>query len=191
MEKFISFLQSIRPINRETAESITNHFDSKQISKGTLFLKEGQISNEYLFLRSGYMRSFLYDTEGNEKTINFYGPNRPVFEVASFFLRIPSEEYIEAITDVEAYVITFEKLNQLFHSVPEFREIGRAILVNGFVQFKKRTLSLINKTADVRYAELLASQPDLFGYASLKDIASYLGVTDTSLSRIRREYQKR
>lgn len=191
MEKLVSFLQHTLPVNPDVARNIAAHFEEKSFKKGTLFLKEGQLSNEYLFLEEGCMRSYLYDTEGHEITMNFYSAMQPVFEVASFFQRISSEEYIEAITESHGRVITFEKLNYLFHAIPEFREIGRALLVKGFIQFKKRTLSMINKTAEVRYAELMRTNPEIFQYASLKHIASYLGVTDTSLSRIRREFLRK
>jgi CRP-like cAMP-binding protein len=191
MEKLIDFLQHTLPIPLATAQAIAEHFVPKTLRKGELFLEAGQVSDEYLFLEAGCLRSYLYDTEGNEITLNFYAAMQPVFEVASFFQRIPSEEYIEAIADSAGCVITFEKLNRLFHTVPEFREIGRALLVKGFVQFKKRTLSMINKTAEMRYTELIQTHPQLFQYASLKHIASYLGVTDTSLSRIRSNFQKR
>ncbi|GAA4435602.1 Crp/Fnr family transcriptional regulator [Pontibacter saemangeumensis] len=176
------------PVNPNIARDIAAHFNERSFGKGELFLKEGQVSNEYLFLESGCMRSFLYDTEGNEVTMNFFTAQQPVFEVASFFQQIPAEEYLEAVTQSNGSVISYDKLNYLFHAIPEFREIGRALLVKGFIQFKKRTLSLINKTADERYKELMRTNPEVFQYASLKHIASYLGVTDTSLSRIRREF---
>lgn len=76
----------------------------------------------------------------------------------------------------------------MFHSVPEFREFGRAILVKEFVTYKQRTLSMINKSAEERYAQLIQTNKDIFQYAQLKHIASYLGITDTSLSRVRREF---
>lgn len=190
MENLISYFQGIKPVNPEVAKEIASHFREKTYHKGEFFLKNGQVSDEYLILQSGCMRSYLYDTEGNEITVNFYTGIQPVFEVASLFQRITSEEYIEAVTESMGGVIAYEKLNHLFHTIPAFREIGRALLVRGFVQFKMRTLSMINKTAEVRYADLIQHNPELFRYASLKHIASYLGITDTSLSRIRRDFSK-
>ena len=78
----------------------------------------------------------------------------------------------------------------LFHSLPEFRDFGRAILVKGFATLKLRMLSMITETAEERYAALLQSNPEIFQQAPLKYIASYLGITDTSLSRIRKEMMK-
>ncbi|MEO7990212.1 MAG: Crp/Fnr family transcriptional regulator [Chryseolinea sp.] len=187
----IKFFQQTTPIKEEMVTRIVEHFHLKEFAKGDFFLKEGKISNEYLFLESGYMRAFLFDTEGNEVTVNFYSSNNVVFEVSSFFQRVPTQENIKALTDCIGWTVTFEELNMLFHSLPEFREFGRAMLVKGFVSLKIRTLSMINKTAEQRYASLLQSNPEIFQNAPLKFIASYLGLTDTSLSRIRREFSKK
>jgi CRP-like cAMP-binding protein len=186
-----NFIQQIMPMKEEVADKIATSFRPREISKGDFFLKEGKVSNEYLFLESGYMRAFLLDTEGSEVTVSFYSPNSVVFEVSSFFQHVPSQENIHALTNCKGWVLTFEELNSLFHTIPEFREFGRTLLVKGFVALKIRTLSMINKTAEQRYANLLASSPEVFQNAPLKFIASYLGLTDTSLSRIRKEFSKK
>ena len=191
MEQLVTFLQSVKPLPPELAREIAGHFTERTFRKKELFLEAGKVSDEYLFLATGGMRAYVYDTQGDEVTLNFFVGPQPVFEVASFFQRIPSEEYIQATVDSHGGVISYDRLNYLFHAIPAFREIGRELLVRGFIQFKQRTLSLINKPADVRYAELLRQKPDIFQYASLKHIASYLGVTDSSLSRIRRDFQKK
>jgi hypothetical protein len=67
----------------------------------------------------------------------------------------------------------------------------RMILVREFTAYKRRTLALINQTAEERYADLIDDNLEIFQYAQLKHIASYLGITDTSLSRIRREFSKK
>jgi|SRR6478609_147596 len=185
------FLQHTTPMNHEMVNTIAEKFQPKEFTKGDFFLKEGKVSNEYLFLETGYMRAFLLDTEGHEVTVNFYSSNSVVFEVSSFFPRVPTQENIQALTDCNGWVIPYESLNNLFHSIPEFREFGRTMLVRGFVALKVRTLSMINKTAEQRYAHLLESNPELFQNAPLKYIASYLGLTDTSLSRIRKELSKK
>lgn len=187
----IQFIKSTIPMNEGIVDQIVKNFRLKEFAKGEFFLNEGKVSNEYLFLESGYMRSYLFDTEGNEVTVNFHSPNSVVFEISSFFQRVPSQENIQALTNSKGWVITFEELNTLFHSIPEFREFGRTILVKGFVTLKIRTLSMINKTAEQRYAKLLNSNADIFQNAPLKFIASYLGLTDTSLSRIRKEFSKK
>jgi CRP-like cAMP-binding protein len=172
-------------------EEALDCFEERLLSKHTFFLKEGFVSNEYLILETGFLRAFTYDTEGNEVTTNLYPPGSMVIEVASFFHRTPAKENIHALADSKGWAITFEKLNALFHAHPAFRETGRSILVRGFAALKERMLSMINETAEQRYLRLLNNNPDIFQQAPLKHIASYLGITDTSLSRIRKELTKK
>jgi CRP-like cAMP-binding protein len=180
------FLNNWPQLNGAAIDAIALEFKQRDLKRGELLLQAGKVADEYLFLEQGFIRSYLFDTEGNEITMNFYSQNEMVFEVASFFQRSPSQENFEATTDCTGWVLTYERLNHLFHTLPEFRDFGRAILVKGFISFKLRTLAMINKTAEERYELLLKSNPTIFQHASLKHIASYLGVTDTSLSRIRK-----
>lgn len=180
------YLSKWPQLNNTAIAAIELEFHRKALAKGELLLRTGKVADEYLFLEQGFIRSYLFDTEGNEITMNFYSKNEMVFEVASFFQRSPSQENFEATTDCTGWVLTYEKLNHLFHTLPEFRDFGRVILVKGFISFKLRTLAMINKTAEERYELLLKSNPTIFQHASLKHIASYLGITDTSLSRIRK-----
>lgn len=181
------FLLSFKTLQGNTLEQVLTAFDDIVIEKGECILKEKKISDTYIFLERGFMRSFVYDTEGNEVTTQLYSPGQIVMEPASFFMRIPSEENIQAITDTAGKSLSFEKMNHLFHSSPEFREMGRSILVKNLVGYKLRNISLINKTAEERYLMLIQQQPEILQNIPLKYIASYLGITDTSLSRIRKE----
>jgi CRP-like cAMP-binding protein len=190
-EKLTGLLKSTNHISYTAALQIAEHFNHKVIAKNQFKLTAGKISDEYLFLEKGYMRAFAHDTEGNEVTTNFYTPGQVVFEVSSFFNRTRSRENIQALTDCEGWYITYIQLNDLFHALPEFREFGRAMLVKGFAELKTRTLSMITDTAEERYAHLLKANPEIFQHAPLKNIASYLGITDTSLSRIRKELSKK
>ena len=189
-QKLISFFQSTNLVSPTSATEIASRFEERRFSKNEVVLKEGKVCDDYLFLVKGFMRSFAHDTEGNEVTTNFYAPGSVVFEVSSFFHRTKSKENIVALTDSECLRINYEQLNDLFHSLPEFREFGRSVLVRGFTALKSRMLSMITETADERYAQLLQNNPEIFQYAPLKTIASYLGVTDSSLSRIRAGFAK-
>jgi CRP-like cAMP-binding protein len=185
--ELILFLTGTNQISRERAEAIAEHFKPKSIARNQFLLTEGQLSDEYFFMRSGFLRAFAYDTDGNDVTTNFYIDNQVVFEVSSFFNRTISKENIQALTDCEGWYITYAQLNMLFHSMQEFREFGRSVLVKGFAALKVRMLSMITETAEERYAHLLQHNPKLFEHVPLKYIASYLGITDSSLSRIRKE----
>ena len=190
-EEFIGFLKHENLMPHDIRAQIADNFSGKVILKNQFLLTAGKIADEYLYLEKGFMRAFAYDTQGNEITTNFYGPGQMVFEVSSFFNRTRSKENIQALTDCEGRYITYKQLNELFHALPEFREFGRSILVKGFSDLKSRMLSTITETAEERYAQLLKANPEIFQHAPLKHIASYLGITDTSLSRIRKEVSKK
>jgi len=190
-QKLIQFLHSSNHMSLATATEVADIFSFKEIERNNYLLKEGKVSDEYFFLEKGFIRAFAYDTDANDISTNFYGERQVVFEVSSFFNRTPSKENIQAITDCTGWSITYEQLNNLFHSLPEFRDFGRSILVKGFSSLKVRMLSMITETAEQRYDTLLKTNPEIFQHAALKHIATYLGITDTSLSRIRKEYTKK
>ncbi|MET4141020.1 Crp/Fnr family transcriptional regulator [Pedobacter sp. UYP1] len=190
-ENLISFFKNTNLVSAAAAVEIAAQFTRKNISKNQLQLTAGKICDEYLFLEKGYMRAFAHDTEGNEVTTSFYRQGQLIFEVSSFFNRTRSQENIQALTDCEGWSINYEQLNNLFHTLPEFRDFGRSVLVKGFATLKIRTLAMITETAEERYEHLFATNPEIFQHAPLKNIASYLGITDTSLSRIRKELVKK
>lgn len=190
-EQLITFFHQTKLVSLSAAKEIAGHFEYKTIAKNEFLVMEERICNEYLFLEKGYMRAFAHDTNGNEVTTNFCSKGQVVFEVSSFFNRTRSKENIQALTDCEGWYITYEQLNALFHGLPEFREFGRSILVKGFSELKTRMLSMITATAEERYEQLLKMNAEIFQHAPLKNIASYLGITDTSLSRIRKEISRK
>ncbi|WP_010134455.1 Crp/Fnr family transcriptional regulator [Ochrovirga pacifica] len=155
-------------------------------TKGDFILKEGQVANNYIIIQQGLMRSFVYDYNGDDTTTNFFCEHEIVIEVASLFQRTPSKEYIQALTDGVGYLIDFATFQDLFHSIDNFREWGRGWLSNSLFEFKQRSVSFIKDSATDRYLTLLKQKPKIIQQAPLKHIASFLGVTDTSLSRIRK-----
>jgi len=190
-QALIAFIQQSLPVSLEKITEIAHQFQPIEIKKNDYFLRQGRQGDKYLFLEKGMIRAFTNDQDGNETTTEFYSANQVVFEVASFFQKQPSPENLQALEDCVGEFITFDRVQYLFHSLPEFREFGRMLLVKGFITFKQRTLSLISETAEQRYRRLLNTRPDIFQKVPLKFIASYLGVTDSSLSRIRKELSTR
>lgn len=190
-QPLIQFLQSSNLVSLQTAEQIADTFTDRTLERNEFLLTEGKVCDEYFFLAKGFMRAFAYDTIGIDVTTNFYSERQVVFEVSSFFNRTRSKENIQALQECIGWSITYEQLNDLFHSLPEFREFGRSVLVKGFTALKSRMLAHITETAEQRYDALLKTNPEIFQQAALKHIASYFGITDTSLSRIRKEFAKK
>jgi CRP-like cAMP-binding protein len=183
------FLHTIfKPENfsKEEHELILSQFKRQEIAKNEYFIREGQVANFYYFLEKGFARSYAVDIEGNDVTTLFITPGDIVIDWQSYFIKIPAQEYVQALSDCVAYRITFENFMKLF-SIEAFREVGRTRLVSGYFEHKNHSLSLITKQAKDRYLHLLKTKPEIVQNVALKQIASYLGITDTSLSRIRKE----
>ena len=169
---------------------ITRGHTIEFFKKGDMLLKAGQNSNEYYCLTKGIIRSYAISNEGNEITTCFFSENDIVIEVASFFLKIPTKENFQAMTDCECWKIDYETFQNLFHAIKGFSDWGRTWMSGQLLKSKLRSLSMITDSATDRYIELQKSHPNIILSVPLKYIASYLGITDTSLSRIRKDLAK-
>lgn len=168
-------------------ERIQSKFTRTEHSKHTFLLREGETSRHYWLLESGLARSYAVNPRGADITTHFYGAGDIVIDWPSFFLRQPTRENIETLADCVCWRIDFDAFQELFHAIAAFRDAGRTRLVGSYFALKRSSVALIADRARVRYERLLREQPDVVGQVPLKQIATYLGVTDTSLSRIRRE----
>lgn len=171
----------------EELDDIFRAHQKVHFKKGETILREGKTANEYFILEKGLVRSFVNDFNGNEVTTHFFTENEIIIEVSSLFQRIPSQENMVCITDCECWKLDFETFQELFHKLPNLREWGRAWMSQQLFLSKQRSIEIFTLSATKRYLSLLEQKPQVVRYAPLKQIASYLGITDTSLSRIRKE----
>ena len=184
------FLKTIFNENTYSAEELMKiipNFKRVEFLKTEFLLSEGQTANQYWYVESGFVRSFAADTGGNDISTNFYGTGEIVIDWPSFFLRNPTRENIQTLSDCVCWQMEFEVFQNLFHSIETFREQGRARLVGSYFALKNHSVSLITDEAKDRYLKLMKDKPQIIQNVSLKQIATYLGITDTSLSRIRKE----
>ncbi len=168
-------------------DQITAQHERVTFRKGDLLLREGQVSDCYYILEGGIVRSFVYDYDGNDISTNFFCEDEIVIEVASIFHHIPTKENIICLTDCVLWRIKFDAFQDLFGSIPAVTEWGRAWMSHQLFLTKKRALDMITLSAIDRYKQLLDEKPQILQQAPLKHIATFLGITDTSLSRIRKE----
>lgn len=168
-------------------DSIIARFEKVTFVRNQLLLSEGRTAKNYWFVENGFLRSFAVNTEGRDITTNFYTEGDIVIDWPSFFMRTPARENIQALTDCICWQLDFDSFQELFHGIKAFREQGRSRLVYSYFALKNHDISMISDQAKDRYKRLLEEKPQIFQNVSLKQIATYLGITDTSLSRIRRE----
>ena len=189
--QLVQYISHVLPMSLERANQIAMYFEPVDIRKNDCLLPEGIICNVAYFLEEGFCRAFTHDTDNNDVTTALFANGLFANDFVSFFRQAPSQETIQALTDCRAWAISYQNVQLCFHSIPEFREFGRMMLINNYALLKHRMLSMIQQTAEQRYAHLMASNPAVFQHVPLKYIATYLGITDTSLSRIRKEFSRK
>ena len=183
---FLTQIFNEKNFSKEELERILGQYHPMEFAKNDYLIPLGSVANYYYFIEEGYARSYAIDLEGNDITTKFFGPKDLVIDWHSYFLKAPCREDIQAVSACKVWKISFTDFMKLFN-IEAFREVGRTRLVNNYFELKNHTVSVISDPAKDRYLNLLKTKPDIVQNVPLKQIATYLGVTDTSLSRIRKE----
>lgn len=157
------------------------------LQKNDFLLEVGKTANAYYLVDKGLLRFYVNDFNGNEITTQFICENEIANAVSSLFQRIPSSQNIQAVTDAVVWKIEFSDFQHLYHSMEAVREWGREWMSAQLFQLEQRCTEMIIKSASSRYLDLMEHRRQIIQQAPLKQIASYLGIADTSLSRIRKE----
>ncbi|MDX1479397.1 MAG: Crp/Fnr family transcriptional regulator [Saprospiraceae bacterium] len=151
------------------------------------FAEEGRRSDRIGFIKRGLARSFYITTHGEEMTICFAGAGSTVFDPVSFFSGDVARFSIQFLQDSEVFVTTRSQLKELYATNARINTFARERIEASYVFMMKRIIGHQTETAEQRYRDLMDSYPDLFLQIPQKHIASYLGITESSLSRIRRK----
>ena len=186
-QHFLNKVFASSGITQEELKLIIPRYEAVTFNKNDYLLKQGQVEKKYWFIESGFVRSYIIDTEGNDITFNLYASGDVVIDYPSIFFFAPTRENIQALTDCVCWEISFESFQELFNDISNYREQQRGLLVMSYFTLKQHSISLIADQAKDRYLKLLKEKPHIIQNVSLKHIATFLGITDTSLSRIRKE----
>ncbi len=185
--ELIDFITVKMPMSSAKAEEIKSCFRKEFIKRDDFLILEGKKGKAF-YIQSGIARSFTANAMGNEVTVRFFSAPSFLNDYLSFFNQTPARQNYQALTDLTVWSMDFEMLQRCFHGIYEFRELGRLLLAESHTAVEDRLLDIVQRTAEERYVELIEKSPEIIKYVSLKVIASYLGITDSSLSRIRREF---
>ena len=156
-----------------------------QLPKGTILLKEGRVETSIYFIRQGIVRA--YAPGDPDITFWFGQEGDPVISMRSYVEQQPGYENIELLEDCILYALKTASLQQLFKTDIHIANWGRKFAELELIRTEERLISRQFRTATERYKELMETTPDLIQRVSLGHIASYLGITQVSLSRIRAE----
>ncbi len=177
-------------LTKDEKLSIEKYFTVKPLSKGELWIKEGQYCSHIAFINKGICRIFYNDQDGNEISCFFMPENNFISSYTSFLTLTPTKENIEAIEDVEMLIINREDLEKLSKEVPKVQIWRRVIAENLFILLERRISMLQSKTAQERYENMIKENGDILLKVPLQYTASFLGVTPQHLSRLRKNSMK-
>jgi CRP-like cAMP-binding protein len=189
-----AFLSTIAELPEEEWRRATGFMTVERYGPQEVIARTGTVCDRVRFLVVGVARSYLIDSDGREFTwsLHFVGPganftHRIVIDYASFTHREPSRLTIEALTEVEVVSVSRKDVEETFAGTLWWATMGRLIAERAYYYTHHRVISLLTLSARDRYLRLLEESPELFRVAPQHYIASYLGITPQSLSRLRKE----
>lgn len=185
MDKLRTFLEQYR--GNSHIEALMATFSSpKKVKKKSLLIRPGQNATFLAFINKGLFRVYFKNEAGIEVTTWFSFAGMMVTDMLAYFTEKPATFYVQALEESELLIIQKSQLEKVYKIDPDSNIFGRRYLENVLVKIMERMLTLQTKSANERYHELL-NQPQFMQKIPLKYLASYLGITDTSLSRIRKQ----
>lgn len=193
LDELRTYLSTLSPVPDEEWGHCRSLWYSAVFTVGQRPVQPGQVHERIYYIHRGIGRAWLIDKDGRDFTwsLHFNDPSSNVknlfmVDYASFTERQPSHLGFEAVGDMETLVIERAALENLYRSRSFWNDMGRRIAEAAYAQTHRRALSLLSLSAKERYLSLLTEQPNAPAYVPQRIVASYLGITPQSLSRIRR-----
>ncbi len=166
-------------------------FIPKKLRKRQYLLQEGDVSKYTAFVEKGMLRTFTVDDKGNEPILQFAMEGWWAGDLYSFLTEEPSQYHIEAIEDCELLLITKPSWDLLLEKIPAFERYFRILIQNSLMATQRRLMGSMSETAEEKYTKLIDNFPGCIERIPLHMIASYLGITRETLSRIRGQLASR
>jgi CRP-like cAMP-binding protein len=180
------YLQSKVDISDDILAELESLCISDYAQKGAVILKISEVCTHNFFVTKGCLRSYVFDKKGREHILQFAPDNWWISERISLLSGDPATFFIDAIEDTDYVRVPEEFLSRLGSMVPAAKTVIEKLKLNNFRSIRKRLISLLSDTGEDRYLSFVATYPSLALRLPQKMIASYLGITPESLSRIRK-----
>jgi CRP-like cAMP-binding protein len=174
----------------EEKEYFTSLLKVKKLKKKQYLLQEGDIARHEYFVNKGCLRTYTIDEKGQEHVIQFAIEDWWIGDMYSFLTQTPAKYTIDALEDSEVLCLEKNALEELYIKIPKFEKFFRHLLQNAFISLQERVIGNLSQPADERYCTFITKYSNMEKRLPLKQIASYLGITPESLSRIRSQYIK-
>ncbi|GBF20654.1 MULTISPECIES: Crp/Fnr family transcriptional regulator [Arenibacter] len=187
MQNFTKYLKTKANIAEPEFQLLIKKVEFRNIEKGEVLLRPGEVCRHSFFVENGLLRSYTVDDAGKEHIIQFGSENWIVSDRSSAFFNEPSDLFIDAIEDTEVVLISSDFINEASEISSSFRNYNQIALQNHIRHQQKRINLLLSASAERRYMNFIKLYPDLTLRVPQWMIASYLGITPESLSRVRKE----
>jgi len=158
-----------------------------KLKKGTTILKAGDKVNSQYYVYNGCLRTYFIDISGKEHTLQFAINDWWISDYTAFFTAAKAIMYIETIQEATLYEISKKSMEDLFVEIPQLETFFRKKMERAFASFQNRILASLALSAKERYVTFISTYPNIEQTVKNYHIASYLGITTESLSRIRKE----
>ena len=191
MQNLIHKIKNSISLSAQAEEYIYSISTEKTVSKGEILIREGQTVNKTFFVTQGSLRSFCVDKEGKEHTLQFAIRDWWISDFIAIYGNKPASLTVECISDSSVIEFNAQKLNEIYLQFPEFEPFQRKNLERHVVSLHKRILNQLQLTALERYNLFLEQYPNIEQHVPNYHIASYFGITQQSLSRIRVQKAKK
>ena len=185
--KLIYYIKKWTDISEAEEKIILSAFEETTIKKKKDLLVPDKVCKYIYFIKEGCLRSYFIDSKAVEHIYQIRMDNSWISDLESFFSRKPSNYYIEALEDSDLLCISYDNLELLYKQVPALERYFRILFQKAYINALERLNSTMWESAVDRYNSMLKEQPDMFQRVPLVYIASYLGITPESLSRIRKQ----
>lgn len=186
MEALIEYILQFGSLNQQQIDLVKKKAEDKDLLKDEYFSEAGKIACQVGFIVEGVIRVCYYNNKGEEITKYFIDENNFVVDLNSLSNKIPSTGYVQAVTDCKLYVFSQRDWDELSNTIVGWDEIINKITQKALLQKIERISPLVAEDATTRYLSFMEKYPNLINRIPLSYLASYLGITQSSLSRIRR-----
>lgn len=191
MSNMTNYLSKVFEVPAERLSLCSIQYETKKVHKGEFLLQYGEVCRNTFFVEKGLLRMFSIDKNGKEHIIQFAPENWLIGDRSSLYFNEKSNYYIEAVEDSEVSVLQRDFFNNLLEEFPNSIEKSDLVLQKHVKSLQDRINSLLGETAEERYLKFIKMYPDLLLRVPQWMVASYLGITPESLSRVRKELARK
>ena len=190
-ENITNYLSEILEVPKEEVAFCSNFYTLKEVSKHELLLQQGEICSDTFFVEKGLLRMYSLDKSGKEHLIQFAPENWLISDRSSTYFNQKSRYFIDAVEDSKIMILNNGFFTKMMEKFPKTAESNELLLQKHIRNLQNRVNSLLADTAEERYMNFIKMYPDILQRAPQWMVASYLGITPESLSRVRKELARK